>query len=205
MTADVSVSEAFVHDVKTDATELRVLESFGDGPDDLKSKCLPQLDGGHVRFHHRVELHRRVSVGSSPGERILAERTSDTKSSRIWRNKRSMACGNRTPDRCARNSRQFGFVIDSRTQKAQRSRKETLRLLCLCVLNSAGNDKDRTCNVLRVQLPTGKGETSVLPHSFVFERLRIHIGAKINRGLPPRATRRVAHALWRRLDLRSAL
>ena len=62
--------------MKTDAAKLRVFESLGDGPDDPKSKCLPQLDRSHVRFHHRIELHRRVPLVTSPHERVLTECTS---------------------------------------------------------------------------------------------------------------------------------
>jgi len=66
-----------VHDVKADATQRGVLKSLGNGPDDVKSERLPKSHGDVVRFHNGVELHRGVSLLTSPGERVLAERTSD--------------------------------------------------------------------------------------------------------------------------------
>ena len=66
-----------MHDVKADAAQRGVLKSLGNGPDDVKSERLPKSHGDVVRFHNGVELHRGVSLLTSPGERVLAERTSD--------------------------------------------------------------------------------------------------------------------------------
>src|SRR5215212_2106878 len=60
--------------METDAAQRGMLEGFGDGPDDAKSKRLPQPHGDGVRFHDGVELHRGVPLLTSPGERVLAER-----------------------------------------------------------------------------------------------------------------------------------
>jgi len=76
-------SETSVHDVKADAAQRRMLEGFRNGSDDAKSERLPKPHGNAVRLRNRVELHRGVSLLTSPGERVLAERAPHPPAPRI--------------------------------------------------------------------------------------------------------------------------
>src|SRR5215212_8340167 len=60
-----------------------MLEGFGDGSDDVKSKRLPKSHGTMNRFHDGVELHGGVSLLLSPSERVLAKGASDSLASRV--------------------------------------------------------------------------------------------------------------------------
>src|SRR5215207_7895679 len=60
-----------------------MLEGFGNGSDDVKSKRLPKSHGTMIRFHDGVELHGGVSLLLSPRERVLAKGASDSLASRV--------------------------------------------------------------------------------------------------------------------------
>ena len=72
-----------MHDVKADAPKRGMLKGLRNGPDDVKPKFPPKSHSNLVRFHNGVELHRSVSLLTSPRERVLAERTSHPPAPRI--------------------------------------------------------------------------------------------------------------------------
>jgi hypothetical protein len=60
-----------------------MLESLGNGPDDAKFERSPKSNGDVVRFRDSVELHRGVSLLTSPRERVLPQLTPNPPAPRI--------------------------------------------------------------------------------------------------------------------------
>jgi len=75
--------ETPVHDVEADATQRGVLERLGNGTDDLEPERLPEPHGGNVGFDDGVELHCCEPFRMSPGQHVLAQRTSHPASTGI--------------------------------------------------------------------------------------------------------------------------
>ena len=81
-----------MHDVKADAPKRGMLKGLRNGPDDVKPKFPPKSHSNLVRFHNGVELHRSVSLLTSPRERVLAERTSHPPAPRITGDHKARGC-----------------------------------------------------------------------------------------------------------------